>query len=323
MGAYKPALDGLRAIAAVAVVCVHTGVLHGGALGVDVFFVLSGFLITGILAERPDTVAFWVRRARRLYPALLTMLLVYVALAPLVLPAYAAGRWREAFFAGLYLTDYSILWGDRTSPLGHTWSLAIEEQFYLLWPLALPLLLRLKEPAKALAILWAGLTLARVAIFALYPDKPLAYYPLHAHSTGLVLGAALALGPRPRFGWLGAAILTALLPTTPTGAQIILWRIPLAEIGAALLVCDLVRETSLTRALSWEPLRKLGLISYGVYLWHLPIAVALDWLAPIPRTIAVLSLSISLATASWWTVERWVRSNRPSARYAPSTSIAG
>src|SRR5690606_11647941 len=178
---YRPELDGLRGVAALVVVLFHCRVpgFGGGFLGVDVFFVLSGFLITSILlAEHAGTGGialgrFYWRRALRLYPALLLTLAGYLSVAPLLWPGHPHGT--EALLAGLYLAVYSIPLSDYPDYLKHTWSLAVEEQFYLLYPLALILCLRRMSPAElakwlviAVAVAVAWRLLNRLAVLPTY-----------------------------------------------------------------------------------------------------------------------------------------------------------
>lgn len=316
---YTPSLDGLRAFAALVVLYLHSGApgLPGGARGVDVFFVLSGYLITSklrdeaVMTGRINAIQFWARRARRLVPALALVVAAYLAVSPDLYPAHAANRWRDAATAMLYVTDYSVLFTGIGSPIGHTWSLAIEEQFYLLWPLVLPLFLVRRSPGLALLGLWVVMTGIRAVTFLTTGDGWWAYFPLHAHASGLVLGAALAFSPRlpnlavPAFGVLLWSMLTA-------GGirEAILLHISIAEIASALMIAGLVQPSRLSFVFAWEPIRWLGLISYGVYLWHFPISRLANVLLPWPQSLALTAvLSISLAALSYFTVERAFRAS--------------
>ncbi|HWD67931.1 MAG TPA: acyltransferase, partial [Caulobacteraceae bacterium] len=207
--AYIPELDGLRGLAALAVVLFHSGLARGGGNGVDVFFVLSGWLITNILAREFDSRgdidvgAFLTRRVRRLFPAFAFLLVVIVCLGPSLWPFVA--------LAASYTINLYMPFIRPAHILGHTWTLAAEWQFYLVWPFVVPLLLRLgRERATiALLIVCVVLTLARLPLYqeGLWPVAT--FSPLH--DTGLLLGAAVALNPPrdapPWLGWLGLAIL--------------------------------------------------------------------------------------------------------------------
>ncbi len=203
-------LDGLRAIAVLAVVVYHAGIggLSGGFLGVEVFFVISGFLITALLlAEhrqtgRIDPIAFWLRRARRLLPALFFLLAVCLAFAVLVVPDEIARLRSDALAALAYVTNWHLIAGEqsyfesigRPSLFIHLWSLAIEEQFYLFWPIVLAvLLLAGRRVALALTLLGAAASAVWMALqFDPALDPSRIYYGTDTRLTGLLLGAALA-----------------------------------------------------------------------------------------------------------------------------------
>jgi peptidoglycan/LPS O-acetylase OafA/YrhL len=312
---YNPALDGLRAVSILLVLACHANIpgLAAGSRGVDIFFVLSGFLITSIirdgLAEGSFSPgAFWWRRFRRLMPALALMTAVYVALAPLLLsPDVAARRWTDAAAALLYLNDYVLPLGAPGGPLSTTWSLAIEEQFYLLWPLALPLVIRTGKPVLTLLALWLVLTITRLLTANITQSADWSYLTLHAHSSGLVLGAALALAPRlPRLGLIGIGLIAVSVMFAQNWENAVAWGITLTELGAAMVIAHIAQPSRLTSVLAFAPLRLLGLVSYGVYLWHYPIFAATG-LTGWTGFFTVLAASIVLATASYLTIEKWVR----------------
>src|ERR687886_1892219 len=208
---YLPGLDGLRAIAVAAVLLYHADLawIPGGFLGVEVFFVISGYLITALLLaewrkrERLDLRSFWLRRARRLLPALLLLLLATLTTFVLFLPGEVAKVRGDALSALGYVTNWYFILRQqsyfevigRPSPLLHLWSLAIEEQFYLVWPPLLLLLLRRWEKRGALVVALAG-SLASAVLMALLfrpgADPSRVYYGTDTRAAGLLFGAALA-----------------------------------------------------------------------------------------------------------------------------------
>lgn len=291
---YQPSLDGVRALAVIAVVMGHTHVINGGGRGVDVFFVLSGFLITSILLKQPPLADFYLRRARRLLPALFVFILAYVCVGPFLLPH--DDHPREALWALSYAQNWSMVFHYRESGLAHTWSLSIEEQFYLLWPFVLLALRKSSVPLLWLGAMWFAFTLLRDT----FPNPIAGYYVTALHATGLIAGAALAFGRLPsRFGW--PALLAILLCFALGGSRRGVWDIPLIEISTAFLISALLKPSALTSAFAWKPVAWVGLISYGVYLWHWPIAYATrDYWWSLPVTLAG---SLSLAALSYYLIE--------------------
>ncbi|MBV9508930.1 MAG: acyltransferase [Caulobacteraceae bacterium] len=310
--ARNPALDGLRALAALSVLFMHARLpgFAGGERGVDVFFVLSGYVITRLLRGQVeqdgeiDMAAFWAARTRRLAPALLVVVAVYVALAPILWAQYAPMRWRDGALAISYLMDYGLALGQPASPLTPTWSLAIEAQFYLLWPLVLPFIMRRRSPLLVLLAIWVASTQVRDLLVAHGIAGPAAYYPLHMRATGLVLGGVLAFAPR-RIRGLGPLALMGLAAIMAFGGARDLWTVTATELLTALLIMDLEGDGLAARALAWEPLRQLGVISYAIYLWHSLVIAPIAGLAPVEKAPIALAVTIGLATLSWFTVERW------------------
>jgi peptidoglycan/LPS O-acetylase OafA/YrhL len=302
---YNPALDGLRALAVLAVVAVHAKVpgFSGGFVGVDLFFVLSGYLITQVLAENPDLRRFYWHRARRLIPPLALMLAAYLAIFPLLRPE---GRhWSDAGLAFFYLSDYAYAFWRMPEYLNHTWSLSVEEHFYLLWPLVF---LSFRPSIKQLAVAYVLATLWRWQ----HPVWIEAYVRFDMRLSGLILGCLIAQIPRDRFpAWPGLLALAVAVVVMPSGTNIAQGPgIMLVELAAAVAI--------LGRPPEWLPkLAYPGKLSYGIYLWHYPIARVLrEWGWSWQATFAVtLLLSVALAALSYHTIEVWVRRpvKRPSA----------
>jgi peptidoglycan/LPS O-acetylase OafA/YrhL len=303
--AYVPALDGLRGLAVLLVIAFHyTGKPFGGGYGVDLFFVLSGFLITTLLLEeraangRIGLGAFYLRRARRLFPALAALLCAYLV--------YNAILNRDALGT---VADYGLYFGniyfvishkaDNTG-LGHLWSLAEEEQFYLLWPMLLLLLARTKRPLYWIGALVLALIAYRSALIVHGANMTRLYRAPDTHSEGLLLGAALAILRQKGFvagEWAGKLGLALTIPTALAGA----WHfgLPVFELGALLLVAAAVGSTEIARALSVRPLVWLGTLSYSLYLWHYPVL----WAFNAHNRLLALVVSFVLAWLSYRYVE--------------------
>jgi peptidoglycan/LPS O-acetylase OafA/YrhL len=353
--AFRPDLEGLRGVAILLVVLCHVGIPGAGAgfIGVDVFFVLSGFLITGLLVGeyerngRLDLRAFYARRARRIVPAAVlvlacTLLAAQMLVSPLDLPGIAddvlaAGLSVANIHFALQATDYFA--PVDASPVLHYWSLGVEEQFYLLWPLILIAASRLARPRVAMTIA-TGLIL--VGSFVLSnamtaSEGPWAYYSLPTRAWQLAAGGLLALAaplfsrlpgfPARVVGWLGAGLLVAALaviePTTEYPGLAAL----LPTLGAVAIIASGGGAGSPgSMALTLAPMRWLGRISYSLYLWHWPILVLgsvalgvgvggipIDEApagADIPAKIGLVLLAIVVAWGSWALVEEPVRRAR-------------
>jgi peptidoglycan/LPS O-acetylase OafA/YrhL len=309
---HRPELDGLRGIAILAVLGAHMGVpgfaAGGGGAGVTLFFVLSGYLITSLLiAERDefgrvDLRAFYVRRALRLFPALAAVLLVVAALAVTGWMPQAAKEGVNYSIVLVGVVGYAANWvavaGQSIGMLGHTWSLAVEEQFYIVWPALLLLGLRMGRSRLALAVLILVLldTPYRVAL-DLNGGFMHTFVGTDTRGDALLLGCVLALLQirwHAAVGWIGLAGVAALAATWPPdpglGVQVLF--IPLAAMVSTLAVAGC------PSILAWRPLAFIGKISYGLYLWHgLVTWWALPWLVAVP-------LSIGVAIVSYFVLER-------------------
>ncbi len=305
--------------------------LAGGFLGVDVFFVLSGFLITAILQgewARNGTIRlgrFYGRRFIRLMPPLLFVLLVYTAFASWFWPAYPqAAHQRDALLAGLYLSDYTVSFWGLPKYLNHSWSLAVEEHFYLLWPLVLPLILRCKNPARVTLLLYAVAAIWRLGNF-IWLDWGNVYYRFDTRVAGILIGAWLAIRdvqegkdawPRvpPWLLWFAIILLGlvfGLMQWNHLEARIL--ASPLVELISLVLIVAVVQQGNAPE--SWPlrlaaspPVVWIGKLSYGIYLWHFPIALITRNTLPYFQALTLtLVASIALSWLSWHTVERAAR----------------
>jgi peptidoglycan/LPS O-acetylase OafA/YrhL len=351
---YLPGLDGLRALAIIGVLLYHAGIdwLPGGFLGVDVFFVISGFLITSLILEeydrsgRIDFKRFYLGRARRLLPAVVVLLIV-VGISVLFVYQDALSAFRQDALATIFyvnnwwyvLVDQSYFESMGRPPLlKHLWSLSVEEQFYLIWPVVALLLVRSggRPFVRRIALLLAVASTVWMAVIAIrngYPvdaDPSRAYFGTDSHSMGLLVGAALATVWRP--GRLSTHI--------PRGTQVIvtgtgivalavvvafylfvgeftpwLYRggfLALAFFTTVLIAAVTHPASVLGPALGVGVLRYLGRRSYGIYLWHWPIfmvtrpGIDVPWSEPVAFAVR-LALTLGVAELSYRLVEMPIR----------------
>lgn len=345
-------LDGLRALAVLLVVLYHlfpAWFLHSGFVGVDVFFVISGFLITSLLLREraaSGTIAlraFWTRRARRLLPALGLVVTVSATAAWLVGGDVLVGLGRQVLGAATFSYNWvaigagaSYFSGSEPELFRNLWSLAVEEQFYLLWPLLLPLVLLLR--ARWMRVVLAALLAAASAGWALSlvargDELTRAYYGTDSHAFGLLLGVALAFGlfqrapGRPAIAgvgpaWgavvgVGALAGVVTIGSLSGGAQ----DYPLVPLAASALtavaIAVAVQHGSwIGRALDVQPLRWIGERSYGIYLWHWPVVVLIasavtgsfvDASIPVSVGVAAGVVTLVASAASYRWLEQPVR----------------
>jgi peptidoglycan/LPS O-acetylase OafA/YrhL len=370
--AYNPALDGLRALAVLAVLGFHMRALRGGYLGVDVFFVLSGFLITRLLLAELDqsgTVSlrrFYGGRATRLLPAfwLLTVVAIFSVAVLRLDPIVSEGDFFESCAAAtFYFNDYvqALRPGSGGGWFGHSWSLSVEEQFYLLWPLGLAVWCRRRVGIRRLrAALLGGIVGVagwRLALAAMGASWHRIYFAFDTRADALLAGCLLAAWLRgdapipagaipagaaarvrriPRSaGPVALAVLATLVCVLPdvetTGARVLFeggYTGVAAVSGVLILALELRRPVWLFRLLAARPLAWLGRVSYGVYLWHYPVVIY--WgrglahrVGRWPAVLAACVISIGLAAASYYLVEQPIRRRRRSGTAAPAAVRAG
>ena len=370
----NPALDGLRAIAVSAVVYRHLGLpgLYGGGAGVFAFFTLSGFIITFLLcAELARTGqvrmgAFWLRRARRLMPALLVTVGLSVGLATGLGKEPVGTPLSQALPALGYFSNWWRVWASyhpTTMPLGpfdHTWSLSIEEQFYLTWPLLFLLVVAGVLRARPLVAVLLVLVLAEVSaatrLLSWNSAEPVLSANVLYNRTDcigelLLIGAAtgmlawhllqhpevrrrLPLWLLPAAGWAGGLVLALAFLLQPAPDQPhrmhVFWTAGLTGIAlgvsALCLHVMLNPHATLARVLSVPPLPQLGIISYGIYLYHYPVLL---FVGPLfgSRTgwgdAAVVACTLALAVMSWWLIERPIMLRRRAPRRSTPEEFEG
>lgn len=343
-------LDSLRGLAILGVILYHINFnwMPGGFLGVTVFFVLSGYLITDILAmewkrnKRIDLKKFWLSRARRLLPAMFVMLVITLAWITIFHSSLLEKMRGDSLAALFYVSNWWYIYHklsyfdnfNQLSPLNHFWSLAVEEQFYVVWPFIISLgLYHIKKQSRMILLICLGAVASALAMAILYEpgaDPSRIYYGTDTRAFSLLIGAALALiWPSNRLANKiipkarlildvvgGTALIIILLmfwktnqydPFLYNGGMVLL------SIATALLVANLAHPASrIAQFLRFRPLRWIGIRSYGIYLWHYPILTlttpkvnAGDF--SLIRAILQFILIIMIAQISWKYIEKPIR----------------
>lgn len=351
---YIPGLDGLRAIAVMAIILYHinTDVLPGGFLGVTLFFVLSGYLITSLLMSewsntgRVDIRNFWIRRIRRLLPALYCMLGVVLLYVAIFYGAHLIPWSWDALSSLLYLSNWWFVFHHVSyfnrfgtpTPFGHLWSLSIEEQFYFVWPFVIMLVFAVKPKSRVLVpVTFSCAVLSALLMLIIYQpgfDPSRVYYGTDTHAFSLLIGATLAmlLARQRRSRHLRETVTTWTGMLIDFSGTIALFAVIscfwwmgeysnltyrggmfLLSVMAAILIGTITRRRSrLERLLGWQPLRWLGRRSYGIYLWHYPVIVLTRppmnvQGVSVLRAVLQIVASIILAALSWKFVEEPLR----------------
>lgn len=332
---YRPDIDGLRAISIVSVVLYHFGVPHveGGFVGVDVFFVISGYLITRLVLTdlRNGSFSFarfYERRVRRLLPTLATVLLAtYAASLVIMTPQDFAELCKSAFYALIFAAN--LFFADQggyfspsleLAPLLHTWSLAVEEQFYIVWPLLVVLLFRY-APRRILAVAVLLLLASFAANLSVLQQKPIAaFYMPHTRVWELLVGCCLALGiaAAPRrivadvAGVAGLALILSAVVCFDSRTQFPGVAAIVPVLGAALVIWSGQSGPSLAGRILTLPLPVfVGLVSYAWYLWHWPMIALFRYQTErnpsAIETVALVIVSFGLAALCWRFLEKPVR----------------
>jgi peptidoglycan/LPS O-acetylase OafA/YrhL len=343
---YRADIDGLRAVAVLSVLAFHVGLFRmtGGFVGVDVFFVISGYLVSSIVfseieLSRFSIVAFYERRIRRIFPALFAMLIPFTVVAVIYFLPNALVEYSKSLLASTGFASNLYFWGHSgyfdsplSNPLLHTWSLAVEEQFYILFPILIVLVSRIfPRRLRTSVVVLFGLSLAASAAVVYY-DQVTAFYMIYTRAWELLLGTLLSMGmfPRLQSTWvrnlvsvagIGMILYSVFFFTEATlfpGLSAV-WPC----LGTALIIGAGESGSSLVSSvLSWRPAVFVGLISYSLYLWHWPVIILhrmgvlfsmsdtvpsrfMTLLAPGQYDkIVEVTVSIVLAILSWLFVER-------------------
>lgn len=330
---HRPDIDGLRALAVIAVLLFHAGFtsVSGGFTGVDVFFVISGYLITGIILNdiargRFSIGYFYERRVRRILPALLALLAIASIATYALLPPEEFREFGESLIATVFFSSNVLFWKQsgyfrapaEMKPLLHTWSLAVEEQFYLFYPLFLWLISRyFRKRFRLILLVGLGLSFA-LSIWGVQHSQNAAFYLSPSRAWELLLGGLLAIPALPplrhrrvanALGAFGLALILYGFVMLSRASLFPGWNALYPTIGTALIIYTAAETpTFISRFLGLKPVVFVGLISYSLYLWHwLLIVLAKYYVAPHPlarwEVVLILATSVGIATLSWYFIE--------------------
>lgn len=328
---YRSEIDGLRAIAVIAVIIYHINPswLVGGFLGVDVFFVISGYLITAIIqrninAGRFSLSGFWVRRVKRLYPAMMAMVCTTAVVGNFVLIRPERIDLVKQSIGAIFSFSNILLWkttngywsaSSENIALLHTWSLSLEEQFYIFFPLLLVVLSKWIRNSALYVTLLLTLISFSLSVYLTDIDRSGAFYLLHTRFWELSIGSLLALIELKRPAWftdkkhlsflapVGLALVAYSLLAVKNDADFPKWKPILACIGTALILAFSRHRGIGKTVLEWTPMRYVGKISYSLYLWHWPVIVFANYISPNASLLAILSVTLLFATGSYYLIE--------------------
>lgn len=346
---YVSGLDGLRALAVTVVVLYHLGVpgFVGGLLGVGVFFTLSGYLITTNLMRSWDKrgnlglKTFWLRRFRRLMPAVLLTLLAVLILTAALEKQNLKQHSLEALSSLLYVNNWHMIFQEKSyfdnfggpSPLSHMWSLSVEEQFYLVWPLLLLVLLFVLRSRFVVMLATLAITAGSFALMWFIADPTMdntrAYEGTDTRAGGLLVGAALAIWLSSRafkgkqtkpdlafanlFGLIGVAGIVALVLLVPQESMFLYQGgLILLSVASLLAIFSVLHDGTIwSKIFGWTPIRWIGERSYGIYLWHMPVIAFMPqaWMEAnkLWASLITVVVSVAIAALSWSLVEDPIR----------------
>jgi peptidoglycan/LPS O-acetylase OafA/YrhL len=337
--AYRADIDGLRAIAVLAVVLYHAkvGPFTGGYVGVDVFFVISGYLISSMLVKEMSEgsfsfAGFYERRIRRIFPALFTVVFASIAAGWFILtPQDYKEFGLSVVYIGAFLSNVFFMRRAgyfapvaETQPLLHTWSLAVEEQFYVIAPLALLALYRFAWQSRAVILLMLAAASLVSAAYGVSHEWPSAFFLLHSRAwelmTGVLLGVAIIPPARTQalaeaLGCIGLVMIFAAILLYSPVTSFPGFAALLPCLGAGLVIhSGAAAPTVVQRILATQPLVFTGKISYSLYLWHWPIlafaAYASDGALGAPERLALIAIAILLSIGTWAVIEQPARQKR-------------